>query len=112
MDYLIKSGKLKNLYVSEAFEQKKYSDLLEHKEFLLKNFFDDKNKKYKNNILQGILSIDEQFTKEYSKQINIFYNKYNKLSPEKREEIVLDKQIFENNDLINLINLLNLINSL
>lgn len=107
MDYNIKYGVLKGKTVSQAFEEGCYQELLELKEFLLTSYPKQEKEDVKKLILSGILAIDYYFSKEYSKKINEFFEKYTKLPKEKRPQI--DLIALEKNDLIAMNKLLELV---
>lgn len=110
MDYIIKHGVLKGKKVSEAFANGEIKELLELKDFLLGKYISHLN--YREKILHAVSTIDYYILRDYSKKIKTLYELYSKLSKEQKQKINLDKNIFENNDLVGLNNLLNEIKQL
>lgn len=105
-DYLIKYGNLKGKYVSQAFKEEEYEELIKLKKYLIKSF--SENPKYANVILDGILVIDSYLLPEYTKLMNIFLKKISTKSQKEQKDIKskLDINCLEENNIIYLKDLL------
>lgn len=110
IDYEIKYGILKGMKVSEAFKKKKYKELYELRDYLVKNF-SKQEKKIKEKITKGIVAIDIRLLKQYSILLNEFYKKFNSLTKEEKSKIKIENEIFETNNVLGIQNIISQIDN-
>lgn len=104
MEYKMKFGTLKGMTPEEAYNSGAIEELLRIKASLLKNFSDDKYVKYKEGNLEGYLAIEQVILTHYQPLLNEFNDLYSKLSEDDKKEFhnEIDKNIFYNNDIVEL----------